>query len=48
LITGLMSLDQIDRAARRSERERFSVERMVDGCSLFEQRLRIALRTATS
>ncbi len=42
LITGLMSLDQIDRAVcRERARERFSVERMVDGyVTLFEQRRR--------
>lgn len=42
LISGLFSLDQIDRAVCREQaRQRFSVERMVDGyVTLFEQRLR--------
>jgi glycosyltransferase involved in cell wall biosynthesis len=42
LITGLLSLDQIDRAACRNHvRERFSVQRMVDGyVEVFERRLR--------
>jgi glycosyltransferase involved in cell wall biosynthesis len=48
LINGLMSLDQIDRAVCRQQvRDRFSVERMVDGyVRLFEQRRRGAVRTA--
>jgi glycosyltransferase involved in cell wall biosynthesis len=42
LITGLLSLDQIDRrVCRERARERFSVARMVDGyVTLFEQRRR--------
>lgn len=42
LINGLLSLEQIDRrVCREQARQRFSVERMVDGyITLFEQRLR--------
>jgi glycosyltransferase involved in cell wall biosynthesis len=49
LIDGLLSLNQIDRTVCRDQvRQRFSVERMVDGyVRLFEQRLRRATNAAT-